>query len=248
MDLVCGAVGLGVIGRVVVRDREIQEHPLRHGGKDHQTAAGGGVAAGGEGHDLVALGGFLVIEGGVLLEPGAQLIQVPASRAVDHGLIGVGIQDGEEVQVIDSVVGNDLAGAVAVEIGLRLKVVQGAEHDAVGHVVAVDQVIAVAEIAAVVGCQIDGAGEAGFAVDIVAGIEEVVLALDHGIVDLRVIDGEPAAVVGRDGGDGLGQRRAVLHDDLLQHIPAVAGTGHGVGGIIQGIAAVQNEERGQQFG
>ena len=63
--------------------------------------------------------------------PGVRLRYVPVARIVDHALIGVGVQNGEEVQVIDPVFGDDLARAVIVEIIQALKAVQRTEHDAV---------------------------------------------------------------------------------------------------------------------
>ncbi len=260
---VAQAVGLGVVGVAVAGGRQSQHIVPGHSGQDHKPSVGVGGSAGGQGDD--ALGGVgygrVVVEdpggGAAAVESAAQELAHLAgavAHAVDHALIGVGADHGEDGQVVNSAGGYRQAGFVFLRVADPGVGVQGAEHGSVVHMVAVDHVVAVGHAAGVAGGQVDRAGDACPAVDVVARVVEVVLALHQGVIDGGVVEGEPAAVIlvddgqGRTAGEGS---EAVFHHDfgaVLGELPGVAGVGVGIEVVVENEAGVEDQRGGQQSG
>ena len=144
---------------------------------------------------------------------------------------------------------------MALKIAPRPIPVQAAEHGAVVHVVAVDQVIGVGHIRGVPGGQVDGARQGAFLIDIVVGVIEVVRPLHDGVVDVGLVHRQPGPVVLVDLRQQVLEihRRLVvlrLHDGglVLQQIPAGLGLLLGVEGVVEHVTGEEDQRRCQQAG
>ena len=131
--------------------------------------------------------------------------------------------------------------------------IQAPEHGAVVHVVAVDHVIAVAHVGLVRRGQVDGAGQGTLPVDVMIGVVVVVLPLHDGVVDMGVIHREPGPIVLIDPGQHVlvGCGRRFIRQDLglvLQQVPAGLCLLLGVESIVEYVAGVQDQHRGQKPG
>ena len=244
-------IDLAVAGRV---ERD-QIAPV-HGHEDDQASVGVGRGAGGEGKDLVrgpARGFIKIVDraaAGRRLQEREHAV-LPISDVVDRALVGVGIDDGEDREIVDAAVGHDDASPVRGDVIAVAVSVERAEHGAVVHVVTVDHIIAVGHIAAVGGGQVDRAGQADLAVHVMGGVVEIVSALHDGIVDVRAVHGQPGPIVPVDGGQAARKRRGSVVDDVgpvLQQLPAVAGIDLRVGRVVQHIAGIEDQAGSQEPG
>ena len=226
--------------------------------ENHQTAAGAvGGGAGGKGNDF---GGIL--KGCFIQDPDpgsqAHAALTAASEEGEHRIhgishsiqaafIGVRIRHGKEGDVKHLVPCDHHAVPVGAEIVFVLKGVQAAEHGPVVHMVAVQQIVGVAEIPAVAGGQVDGAGEGAVLVDIVRGVVQVVGALHDGIVDAGVVDGQPGPVILIDLRQSQGvQRCLIVVKDfrlvLLQIPDGGSRPDLGMKGIIEHISGIHDKD------
>ena len=130
------------------------------------------------------------------------------------------------------------------------KLVKVAKHRATVHVVAIEQVVGVREIGAVAGREVDGAREAVFLVDVVRGVVHLVGALHDGVVDVGVVDRDPAAIVAVYGRKlARGEARRWVVDDgraILELVPARLGRLRDVEAVIHRKAAENQENRSQK--
>ena len=178
----------------------------------------------------------------------------PVPHAVDFILVRIRRHQGKRVQIVDPALRHPDALPMLVEIALGLEAVQPAEHGAVVHVVAVDQVITVRAVPRVSRCQVDGPGQRHIAIDVMGGVIQIVLPLHDGIVDARIVDRQPAPVIlvdRRQGVPTIRRRRAVVHDLrlVLQQIPGgFVGAVGGGEGVIQHVAGVKDQDGSQQPG
>ena len=123
-----------------------------------------------------------------------------------------------------------------------------AEHGTIVHVVAVDHVIAIREILAVHAGQVDSTCQAAVSVEIVGSVIQVVLALQHRIVDMGAVDGQPSSRILVDRSQHAQahpvQRQFLILDDLGLVLHQVCARGKRgvlrIHSVVKDIAAVED--------
>ena len=108
-------------------------------------------------------------------------------------IVSVSQHDSENIELIVSASRIEPAAQVRIEIIFFLILFEITEHGTVIHVVTEDNIVGIGKIFRVVCLKIDRTGNACLAVDILGGIFKVIFALNDRIVDISIVDSDPAS-------------------------------------------------------